>query len=107
MPKSILSIVNHLAWKLRKIGLSWSEAMKTAYSAIKEKTYLQGKLWALTFKKKSDGSTTTRIAAFHPDFIPSGVGDQKVTFWSISDSAYRSYIPNNLVSFSPIQFSNH
>lgn len=100
-----LSSVNRLAWKIRKTGKSWSESLKAAYKALKAKAKLQQSVCRIVFKK-TDGTVTERLATLRPDFLPDFKGNgrvstsSKITFWSLTDNGFRSFLPTNLISIT-------
>lgn len=100
-----LSTVNRLAWKIKRTGKSWSESMAAAYAGLRAKAKLQNSVCRIIFKK-TDGTVTERLATLRPDFLPDFKGGSrkgnspKVTFWSLTDNGFRSFLPTNLISVS-------
>lgn len=98
-----LSSVNRLAWKIKKTGKSWSESLKAAYKTLKAKAELKQSVCRISFQK-TDGTITERVGTLRPDFLPSLKGGSrvstsaKITFWSLTDNGFRSFLPQNLIS---------
>lgn len=107
----IICKVNALAWRIKKAGFTWSEAMKAAWKSIKLKEKMHTNIVRITYEK-ADGTTTTRVATLRPEFLPvfaqksRGVVRRKVSpkiaFWSITDDGWRSFLPQNLLSIDQV-----
>ncbi|MCB0628885.1 MAG: SH3 beta-barrel fold-containing protein [Saprospiraceae bacterium] len=100
-----LSKVNSLAWKIRKTGKSWSEAMQNAYAGLRAKAQLQSNVCRIIFIK-SDGTRAERVGTLDPSFFPAFNGtksnrtrtSEKISFYSLTDGGWRSFLPQNLLS---------
>lgn len=103
--KISLSAANTLAHKIKKTGESWSDSLKAAYKALKAKAELKQSVCRIVFLK-TDGTRTERVGTLRPDFLPDFRGNgrvsnsSKITFWSLTDGGFRSFLPQNLISIS-------
>lgn len=100
--------INERAWRIKRKGYSWREAIKLAMESEKVKKVMRTRIVKLTFQK-SDGSITERLATLCKlmvgDFEIKGAGrkvtSEKVTFWSMDDKGFRSFLPQNLLAWEP------
>lgn len=103
--KIALSTANTLAHKIKKTGKSWSDSLKAAYKALKAKAELKQSVCRIVFTK-TDGTRAERVGTLRPDFLPDFKGNgrvstsAKITFWSLTDNGFRSFLPQNLISVS-------
>ena len=98
-----------LAHRIRRTtsGLSWGDCIRQAMKADKLKSALCAGIVLLRFRK-SDGSETERLATLQTDYLPNtkpgakprkASTSPKVTFWSLTDNGFRSFIPSRLIGW--------
>ncbi len=87
-----------------KVKLAWGECQKLAWKVFRLKEQLKKNILKITFQK-ADGTETTRLATLNPAFLPEPKVNtkkrvsksHKVTFWSVSDGAFRSFLPEKFL----------
>lgn len=106
----LLSKANSLAHKIKKSGLNWSKSLKAAFAGLKAKALMNDNIVTITYLKAS-GEKTTRLATLNSEFIPASKGttknwkreSAKISFWSVTDSGWRSFLPQNLISVDKVE----
>jgi len=109
---NLRSQVLTLAHKMKSEICSFGEAQKKAWKAIKAKQDLRKAVCILVFKKVN-GDTSTKLATLKAEFLPEPKAARtdlparkrtsaKITFWSIDDNGFRSFLPENLISIASI-----
>lgn len=102
----------NLAHSIRRTdsGETWGTCIKQAMKAITVKNALRSSLVTLRFYK-ADGTPTFRTATLLADYLPAPKPatnsttkkrvskSAKVTFWSVTDNGFRSFIPDRLIGW--------
>ncbi len=94
--------------------LVWSECQKLAWSIFRLKERLKKNILRITFTK-ADGTETERLATLNPAFMPERKGgskkrkkkSHKVTFWSITDGGFRSFLPEKFLKIEDTLSISH
>ena len=103
------SQVMEVAHQLVKKGLNFDHAQKKAWQVEMARKKMIKNIVAIRFYRK-DGVLVTKLATLNPAFLPKGKIDilqrensyLQVTFWSVRDHDYRSFLVQNFVSVDDI-----
>lgn len=103
-----------LAHKLKAENCSFGQAQKLAWKAIRAKHLLRNEVCILKFIK-ADGTTSTKTATLQAEFLPAqktttGAARKrtstKITFWSLTDQNFRSFLPGRFISIASIKIES-
>lgn len=104
-----LSAANKIAHRLKGQGYSWAEALRLGWKSAKLFSVLRNHYVTFTFAKLN-GEITTRTGTLIPDALPASKGSTlrsrssaKVTFWSVTDNGFRSFLPQHLIEVNSIE----